>query len=167
MSIRGSGPLLRSGLRAHRRIGHPLRSSRCRHVIGTPDGPRLKEDTNGDPSGDAGGAVRGEGTSTNTSAASAPRWARERPAVTTETQGPLSRAVELLAAGQWQPAHEIVQKDTSPLAAWLHGIVHILEGDLKNAQGWYRRADRAFPGAEAVQSEIAAARQAVEAEQTA
>lgn len=84
--------------------------------------------------------------------------------MTTETPSPLSRALEFLAAGQWQPAHEIVQKETSPLAAWLHGIVHILEGDLKNAQGWYRRADRPFPGAEAAQSEIAAARVAVSAE---
>jgi hypothetical protein len=83
--------------------------------------------------------------------------------MTTEAPGPLSRAVELLAAGQWQPAHEIVQKEGSTLASWLHGIVHILEGDLKNAQGWYRRAEREFPGAEAVQREIAEARQAVAA----
>jgi hypothetical protein len=84
--------------------------------------------------------------------------------MTTETSQ-LSHALELLSAGQWQPAHEIVQKQQSPLAAWLHGIVHILEGDLKNAQGWYRRAERAFPGADAVQSEIAAARLAVQAEE--
>jgi hypothetical protein len=73
----------------------------------------------------------------------------------------LTRAVELLAAGSWQEAHEIVQKEQSTLAAWLHGIVHILEGDLDNARGWYRRAERDFPGAEAVQAEIAAAREAV------
>jgi hypothetical protein len=47
------------------------------------------------------------------------------------------------------------------LAAWLHGIVHTLEGDLDNAQYWYRKADRPFPGAGAVQSEIAAARRVV------
>ena len=75
----------------------------------------------------------------------------------------LKRAVDLLAAGSWQEAHEIVQPDKSTLAAWLHGIVHIIEGDLDNAQGWYRRADRAFPGAQALQDEIAAARRAVEA----
>jgi len=74
----------------------------------------------------------------------------------------LTRAVELLAAGSWQPAHEIVQKESSTLAAWLHGIVHILEGDLDNARGWYRRADRAFPGAGAAPAEIAAARLAVQ-----
>ena len=74
----------------------------------------------------------------------------------------LERAIEHLAAGEWQKAHEIVQKDKSTLAAWLHGIVHILEGDLDNARGWYKRAEREFPGAGAAQAEIAAARRAVE-----
>ncbi len=73
----------------------------------------------------------------------------------------LARAVELLATGAWQQAHEIVQKDESVLAAWLHGIVHTLEGDLENARYWYRRAGRQFPGAEAVQAEISAAGQQV------
>ena len=71
--------------------------------------------------------------------------------MTTEPSA-LSRAMLFLEAGQWQPAHEIVQKESSPLASWLHGIVHILEGDLKNAQGWYKSADRPFPGADAVQT---------------
>ena len=71
------------------------------------------------------------------------------------------RAVDRLEAGDWQAAHEIVQQESSALAAWLHGIVHILEGDLDNARYWYRRADRPFPGAAAVREEIAAARRAV------
>jgi len=75
----------------------------------------------------------------------------------------LARAVELLEAGDWQAAHEIVQKDTSELAAWLHGIVHTLEGDLGNARYWYRKAGRAFPGPDAVREEIAAARQRLSA----
>lgn len=70
----------------------------------------------------------------------------------------LGRALELLAAGQWKPAHEIVQGDSSRLASWLHGIVHIIEGDMDNARGWYKRAEREFPGAVAVQDELAAAR---------
>ena len=73
----------------------------------------------------------------------------------------LERAIEHLAAGEWQQAHEIVQKDKSTLAAWLHGIVHILEGDLDNARGWYTRAERPFPGGDAAPTEIAAARSAV------
>jgi len=70
----------------------------------------------------------------------------------------LRRALELLAAGDWQKAHEIVQEHKTPLAAWLHGIVHTLEGDLDNARYWYRKADRVFRGPDAVQEEIAAAR---------
>jgi hypothetical protein len=76
----------------------------------------------------------------------------------TASRGPLETALDLLTAGDWQHAHEIVQKESSPLAAWLHGIVHILEGDLDNARGWYRRAERSFPGPAAVEAEIAAAR---------
>jgi hypothetical protein len=74
----------------------------------------------------------------------------------------LARAVELLEAGAWQQAHVIVQEDRSRLAAWLHGIVHTLEGDLGNARYWYRKAERAYPGPDAVEQEIAAARQALE-----
>ena len=70
---------------------------------------------------------------------------------------PLGRALELLAEGRWQPAHEIVQKEESALGAWLHGIVHTLEGDLDNARYWYKRAKREFPGGDAVKREIAAA----------
>ena len=73
----------------------------------------------------------------------------------------LLRALELLETGAWQQAHEIVQEDTSTLAAWLHGIVHTLEGDLDNARYWYRKADRVFRGAEAVRDELAAARRSL------
>ena len=68
-----------------------------------------------------------------------------------------------MIAGAWQEAHEIVQDENSVLAAWLHGIVHTLEGDLDNARYWYRKAGRAFPGRDAVQEELAAARRTVQA----
>jgi ATP/maltotriose-dependent transcriptional regulator MalT len=70
----------------------------------------------------------------------------------------LLEVVELLRRGAWQDAHAIVQRDKSAEAAWLHGIVHTLEGDIENAEHWYRKAKRPFPGADAVQREIAAAR---------
>ena len=73
----------------------------------------------------------------------------------------LARAIELLETGAWQQAHEIVQEDTSALAAWLHGIVHTIEGDLDNAQYWYRKADRVFRGREAVPEELAAAQRSL------
>jgi Tfp pilus assembly protein PilF len=85
------------------------------------------------------------------------------PSATPEPSAALGRALEHLAAGEWQPAHEIVQADKSVLAAWMHGIVHTIEGDLDNARYWYRKADREFPGAGAVQQEIAAARERLRA----
>ena len=60
-----------------------------------------------------------------------------------------------MEAGDWQAAHEIVQRDEeSPLACWAHGIVHIMEGDLPNARYWYAQAKRAFPGKPTVEIEI-------------
>jgi hypothetical protein len=72
----------------------------------------------------------------------------------------LRRAGDLLAAGDWQAAHVIVQDDPSPLAAWMHGIVHLLEGDVSNARYWYGQARRPFPGRVDVDAEIEAARAA-------
>jgi hypothetical protein len=44
----------------------------------------------------------------------------------------------------------------------MHGIVHLLEGDVSNARYWYGRAARAFPGEGAVREEIEAVRAAAE-----
>jgi hypothetical protein len=79
-----------------------------------------------------------------------------------ESSADLARAVEHLEKREWQAAHQIVQDDKSVLAAWLHGIVHTLEGDLDNARYWYRRAKRAFPGPDVVAAEIAQARRALD-----
>ena len=70
----------------------------------------------------------------------------------------LQRAADVLAEGDWQTAHTIVQDDPSPLAAWMHGIVHFLEGDTSNARYWYRQAGRPFPAAVDVRAEVEAAR---------
>jgi hypothetical protein len=79
-----------------------------------------------------------------------------------ELSAALARAVAHLEKRDWRAAHEIVQDDKSALAAWLHGIVHTLEGDLDNARYWYRRARREFPGPEAVVTEIGEARRALD-----
>ncbi|OYT91203.1 MAG: hypothetical protein CFE43_14665 [Burkholderiales bacterium PBB3] len=47
-------------------------------------------------------------------------------------------------AGRWVEAHKLVQDDGSELAAWLHGILHIQEGDLEDAEYWYGKANRHF-----------------------
>ena len=73
----------------------------------------------------------------------------------------LLEALALLERGDWQQAHAIVQQHETQDAAWLHGIVHVLEGDLDNARYWYKRAQRTFsPDAK---SELAAARRTLDA----
>jgi hypothetical protein len=73
--------------------------------------------------------------------------------------GDLERAVTLLESGDWQAAHEIVQKDEdSRLSCWAHGIVHLMEGDRSNARYWYRQAKRPFPSEPSAPSEIDALR---------
>ena len=67
-----------------------------------------------------------------------------------------------LQRGDWQAAHEIVQKDEeSPLFCWAHGIVHVMEGDLPNARYWYGEAQRPFPKDYSVAVEIAALKEAI------
>jgi len=72
------------------------------------------------------------------------------------SQKKLTQAVTQLERGDWQGAHEIVQKDEeTPLACWAHGIVHIMEGDIPNARYWYRQAERPFPPEPDAATEIA------------
>jgi hypothetical protein len=54
----------------------------------------------------------------------------------------LLQAIEFALAGKWDAAHEIVQQYEDGTAAWIHAVLHKLEGDLGNARYWYRRADR-------------------------
>ncbi len=78
----------------------------------------------------------------------------------TLTRGELARALEHLERGDWQAAHAIVQKDeASRHACWLHGIVHLMEGDEDNARYWYRAAQRPFPNGAQIAAEISAARE--------
>lgn len=44
--------------------------------------------------------------------------------------------------GDWNTAHEIVQDIETSEAAAVHAYLHRREGDLANAQYWYRRAGR-------------------------
>ena len=76
-----------------------------------------------------------------------------------KTDPKLLEALTLLERGDWQQAHAIVQQHETEYGAWLHGMVHVLEGDLDNARYWYKRARRTFsPDAK---SELAAAREAL------
>ncbi len=44
------------------------------------------------------------------------------------------------AKGNWKMAHEVAGADESPDAAWVHAYLHRKEGDLGNANYWYRAA---------------------------
>lgn len=46
------------------------------------------------------------------------------------------------AKGEWQAAHELAQRQDDSVGAWVHAYLHRVEGDLRNAGQWYRRAER-------------------------
>lgn len=68
----------------------------------------------------------------------------------------LHEVVAHLKAGRWAEAHDLVQQDDSTAAAWLHGIVHIQEGDLEDAEYWYDRGGRHFRQRGTLAEEMAA-----------
>jgi hypothetical protein len=75
----------------------------------------------------------------------------------------LRQAVDLAVAGSWDEAHAIVQRDEAdPTAAWIHAVLHKIEGDLGNARYWYRRAGRMEHMDDAAPAELAAIRAALD-----
>lgn len=63
-----------------------------------------------------------------------------------DTQSPTSLSPYLTALwhekrGDWETAHGIVQEMDTREAARLHAYLHRKEGDVGNAQYWYRRAN--------------------------
>jgi hypothetical protein len=73
----------------------------------------------------------------------------------------LLRALELAQAGNWETAHNLVQQyEDNVTAAWVHAVLHKIEGDLGNARYWYRRAGRL----DRVEDEASAELKAIRAE---
>ncbi len=68
------------------------------------------------------------------------------------------QAVELALAGKWDAAHERVQQYEDGTAAWIHAVLHKIEGDLANSRYWYRRAGQMDRTAEEPLAELAAIR---------
>lgn len=62
--------------------------------------------------------------------------------------------LELMRAGQWNAAHDLVQHHEGLLAAWLHGLLHLQEGDLEDAENWYDRAGQRFRQRGTLQEEL-------------
>lgn len=53
---------------------------------------------------------------------------------------PLLRALWHDARGDWNEAHRVAQDVDDKAGAWVHAYLHRKEGDLGNAEYWYRRA---------------------------
>jgi len=65
-------------------------------------------------------------------------------------------AVRRAREGDWQGAHQIVQRhEGDPRADWIHAVLHRIEGDLGNAEYWYRRCAAIASRAASPQSELA------------
>jgi len=55
----------------------------------------------------------------------------------------LLQAVEFALVGKWDAAHGIVQQyDGDATAAWIHAVIHKVEGDQGNSRYWYRHAGK-------------------------
>jgi len=62
--------------------------------------------------------------------------------------GNLSRYLQSLwydGKGDWNRSHEIIQNIEDKTASWIHAYLHRKEGDIGNADYWYRRADKKRP----------------------
>ncbi|MGN6533249.1 MAG: hypothetical protein ACTHK0_16010 [Ginsengibacter sp.] len=49
------------------------------------------------------------------------------------------------AKGDWQQAHMLIQDVNDNDAAWIHAYLHRKEGDISNADYWYRQARKKRP----------------------
>lgn len=49
------------------------------------------------------------------------------------------------AKGNWQKAHTLIQDVEDKNAAWIHAYLHRREGDIGNANYWYRLAGKNRP----------------------
>jgi hypothetical protein len=57
-------------------------------------------------------------------------------------QTDLLKAIDLALSNAWNAAHETVQRYEDTTAAWIHAVLHKIEGDMNNSRYWYRRAGK-------------------------
>jgi hypothetical protein len=66
----------------------------------------------------------------------------------------LETVLTKMREGRWYEAHALVQDDASEAGTWLHGILHIQEGDLEDAEYWYGKANRKFRDRGTLEEEV-------------
>jgi hypothetical protein len=82
---------------------------------------------------------------------------------TSVMQKHLLQAIDLALADKWDAAHGIVQQyETDTTAAWIHAVLHKIEGDDSNSRYWYRRAGKLEHVSDEPKAELAEIRKAVE-----
>lgn len=64
-----------------------------------------------------------------------------------EDCGPEISALWWLCNRNWQRAHDLIDATPGRDAAWIHALLHLMEGDRTNAAYWYARAGRSQQGA--------------------
>ena len=75
----------------------------------------------------------------------------------------LLSAIDLALQQKWDAAHDIVQRyESDPTAAWIHAVLHKIEGDLDNSGYWYRRAGKPDSVDQEPRAELQAIRAALE-----
>ncbi len=66
---------------------------------------------------------------------------------------PAVEALWLTKAGRWEEAHDAAQAMSGETGDWIHGLLHLIEGDLGNAAYWYGRVGRSRPAREEAEAE--------------
>jgi len=54
-------------------------------------------------------------------------------------------ALDMVANGDWDGAHQLIQEIHDELACRIHGYLHIVEGDFGNAAYWYNKVGEDVP----------------------
>jgi len=67
------------------------------------------------------------------------------------------KVLDFVRDGNWDEAHELVQKYSDTLACLIHAYLHRVEGNTGNAQYWYSRAgDDSMDGGDRAKQEARA-----------
>lgn len=55
----------------------------------------------------------------------------------------LLKSIDLALRGEWDAAHQLVQRyEDDRAASWIHAVLHKMEGDIGNSRYWYGRAGK-------------------------
>ena len=65
------------------------------------------------------------------------------------------KAMWYVRKGDWETAHNIAQSISTELGSWIHAYLHRVEGDLSNADYWYKRAGKPqFQGSTEAEADV-------------